>query len=85
MLVNGFFFVVEGFLVAEFFQHVVHIGEGKGWVFGLLALAVGVDLLGKVADLRFLRVAIFTSILSGKMLLSKKTKNRCLLVSTVAI
>jgi hypothetical protein len=31
---------------AEFFQHVVHVGEGQVGIFGLLALAMGVEFFG---------------------------------------
>ena len=40
----------EGCAAAEFFQHVVHAGECKLGVFGLLTLAVGVQLLGEIAN-----------------------------------
>lgn len=44
----------EGCAAAEFFQHVVHAGECKLGVFGLLTLAMNVQLLGEVADARAL-------------------------------
>jgi hypothetical protein len=58
LLMGEFFFGVEGFAAAQFFQHVVHIGQGEswvcGWVGGLLAFAVRVDLLRKITDSRLL-------------------------------
>ncbi|HBS26261.1 MAG TPA: hypothetical protein DD827_03880 [Gammaproteobacteria bacterium] len=41
---------------AEFFQYVVDIGEREFGVLGLLAFAVGVDLVGYAADLGFLLI-----------------------------
>jgi hypothetical protein len=35
---------------AEFFEDVVHVGEGEVGVFGLLAFAVGVAFFGELAD-----------------------------------
>ena len=40
---------------AQLFEHVVHAGEGQLGVLGLLALAVGVELLGEIADAGGLR------------------------------
>ena len=41
---------VSGRAGAQFFQHVIHPGQGQFGMSGLLALAVGVELFGQIAD-----------------------------------
>jgi hypothetical protein len=50
LLVDGFFLGAERFAAAQFFEHVVHAGQRQRGVGFLLALAVGVELFGEVAD-----------------------------------
>jgi hypothetical protein len=50
LVVDGFFFGVERFFAAEFFQDVVHAREREAGMQLLLALAVRVQALAEVAD-----------------------------------
>ena len=63
VVVDGFFFGSEGFGGAEFFEDVVHAGEGEAGVLGLDAFAVGVEFLGDLADAVALR---FGAVREGK-------------------
>ena len=49
--VDGFFFGCQVAASFEGFKHVVHACQRQAGVCGLLAFAVGVDLLGQLCDL----------------------------------
>jgi len=59
LLVDGLLFGVEFFACAQLLHHVVHTGKRECGVLGLLTLALSVDLLGQLADLRRLLVGQF--------------------------
>lgn len=48
--VDDFFFGVESFVGAEFFENVVKAGKGEVGVLGLASFAMGIKLLAKVAQ-----------------------------------